>query len=268
MNKQQAVKRLVELGNDKKKMEKLSLKPLVTKIALAHPLVGEIVEDDLTEMTVKQILHVITELDKEQAEEVVDTELSPEELVKVEEEEKANDDAVVETPKDPPIFTSMCGMPFDPNLSGSCHKQCQIDFPEAFKACMENHALQPAEPPRPSSSSRAASLGMNEWYHRPGTQGGELDRFFQEGHVGTVEEIAKFANCNPRRVMIHIKHLIADFDIKILKTTRKNDDKSISTVFFWADKDKRRKGEEIEGKTGFPNGFPKGHPCYKAPATV
>lgn len=241
------------------------------KELLSHPRIEEITEDDLKDMTVKNLQLLKKELDAEEAEELAAKENGDTEEGGTNDNNADDEGGTEESlpPEDASAeeFTSMCGMPYDPSASGSCFTQCSKEFPEEFARCTTHFAATPHVAPS-QSQKRAASQGMNEWYHRPGTQGGELDRFFMEGKVGSVDEIAKFADCNPRRVMIHIKHLIADFEINILKTGRKNDDGSVSTVYFWADKDKRRKGEAIKGKTGFPNGFPKSHPCYKEPVSA
>jgi len=215
------------------------------ELLLAHKQIGELSADDLEKMNMKSLEALRKELDAEVSTETPEN--VPEELPNgtIGEEIKP--------------FTSMCGLSFDPSKSGACFGQCADEFPDSFKDCQNNFSAQPA---KAAKAKAAPGLGMNQWYHRPGSQGGELDRFFEEGKVGTVEEIALFANCNTRRVMIHIKHLIADFNVSILKAGRKNEDGTTSTVYFWSEKDKRRKGELIEGKTAFPNGFPKDHPCY------
>lgn len=218
-------------------------------LLLGYKNLGDLDEESLEAMTVPNLNLLKEELDKELAEEAGETPESKKETPA----EKPKE----ETPK--AEFTPMCGLEFDPAAKSSCNVQCKYEFPDNFKECQENFKVEPEKKP---AAKRGPSQGMNQWYHRPGSQGGNLDNFFTEGKAGTVAEIAAFAGCKDSRVMIHIKHLIADFDVEILKGTRKNKEtKKAETIFFWTKKDKRRKGVKISGKTGFPKGFPSGHPC-------
>jgi len=224
----------------------------LVKLLLNHSNIGELVESDLKKMSLKSLEALQVELDEEANQPVVEAPKKGKSKAKTEAPVKT------EAPKVEP-FLSMCGLSYDPAVKSSCNIQCKKDYPDDQARCVAHFKLAPAK----VSKEKKAVSAMNKWYHRTGTQGELLDRFFTDGNIGTVNDIAKFANCNTHRVMIHIAHLVADFGVEILKGQKKGEDGKANTVFFLQEKHKARKGEVVPGKTAFPNGYPKDHPCSK-----
>lgn len=201
-------------------------------------LLGEIQQGELEDFTIGQL----KALHKEMVEELEASAPVTEDA----------DSAKAET-DDNGVFTSMCGSDFDPKKNGACHKDCQVDFPDSFKACSDNFAKSDVVKKKKSGKP---AVGKTEWGHVKGKQGGLVDDFFFEGKVGTIKEIAEFAGGKEPRIMHHMKHLVADVGIEILFADKKEeieDDgkKKKVTVrsYWWSEKDKRRKGEPLEGKS-------------------
>lgn len=215
-------------------------------------LLGDIAQSKLETFTVGQLKALHKDMADELAEKSnADTEKDDENLPSTDVKETDGND----TPKS---FASMCGNEFDPKKTGTCYKQCQVDFPEAFKACSEHYAtLETVGSKRKSSKP---SAGKSEWGHTNGKQGGLIDNFFFEGQVGTMAEICDFCGGKEGRVMHHMKHLVADKGVQIQYKHRKvtegeGDDAKTTQVkeYWWHDKDKRRKGDNLSGKSAYPN---------------
>jgi len=227
-------------------------------LLLTYPNIGDVTKEVLEKHKMKDLWVLKNEMDEELKKE--DTTIPDQKPEPVKTDAKAEPVKTDAKPGTKELFIPMCGITdgFDPNKKSSCNLQCVKDYPDSHAECLTHFKTLADE----KKASKPKGLGMNQWYHRPGTQGSNLDEFFTTGKIGTVKEIAEFADCNERRVMIHIKHLIWDFDVEILKGQKKNDTGKIFEAYFCADKDKRRKGTKVSGKTGFPQGFPEHHPCF------
>lgn len=153
------------------------------------------------------------------------------------------------------VFKSMCGAEFDPKKNGACHKECSQDFPDEFNKCLANFEKQEVGKPQ---VNKKPALGKTEWGHVRTKQGGMIDEFFLQGKVGSLDEISEFAKGKQHRCLHHMKHLVADVGIDIkyadkiveLPVVNEGDEakKTVVRQYWWADKDKRRKGESLEGK--------------------
>ncbi|MCK5850431.1 MAG: hypothetical protein KAH23_05900 [Kiritimatiellae bacterium] len=128
--------------------------------------------------------------------------------------------ALEKTPETPEEFKSMCGFPFDPAPAGSCTKTCKGENPEAFKACQENFKAT-AKKSTPGTTSKS-KRGKNTWGHLNGCQGALIDdRFLTAGGAHTLEEIMTAAGASRPRVISHLKHLVAVWNVDLRITSEK-----------------------------------------------
>ena len=211
----------------------------------ANPgLLGEIPQNELEAFKVGQL----KALYKDMADELAETEKpAPVPSTDVKDGDKKTTD-----------FLSMCGSDFNPKKTGECYKQCAADFPEAFKTCSEHYAtLETVGSKRKSSNKHTA--GKTEWGHTNGKQGGLIDDFFFNGNVGTMKEVCDFCEGKESRVMHHMKHLVADKGVvlqyKFRKVTEGEGETAKTTQvkeYWWHEKDKRRKGDNLPGKSAYP----------------
>lgn len=211
-------------------------------------LLGEIPQKELEDFTVGQLKSLFKEMEAD-----LEAEKTPEP------KDTGSTELVVADGNEEGKFASMCGSEFNPKKTGECHKQCSVDFPEAFEACTEQYkSLESVGKVKTTPSKPTA--GKTAWGHTNGKQGGLIDDFFFNGEVGTLADIAKFANGKEQRCMHHMKHLVFDLGIVIKynfdKVVEKVDDKEVTKQikkYWWADKDKRRKGDKLEGKSAYPS---------------
>jgi len=208
-------------------------------------LLGDLPRETLTDYTVGQLKALLKDMEAD-----LKTGDEPDGAIVV------FDDVTGEKPESK--FATMCGMEFDPKKSGECNKQCSEDFPEAFAACSENYkSLEKVGKTKTKSSK--PSVGKTAWGHTNGKQGGLIDDFFFNGGVGTIEDVCEFSGGKPQRCMHHMKHLVFDLGVCIKfnfdKVITVVDEKEVTTnvkKYWWADKDKRRKGDELKGKSAYP----------------
>jgi len=201
--------------------------------------IGEVTQEELLAMNVGQLKNLKLEIEKE----IAEKNAPPPE--KKENEDEQDGDKTSDSK-----FISMCGSEFDPKATGSCHKQCQVDFPEAFKACSEQYKVQPAAKTTQRAKAPAGG-GKTRWNHVSNSQAGRIDEMIIAGEPKSLKEIAEFAQAKEPRTLAHMQHLVADWGIEILSTDRKKEDGKSETVYFWSEKDKRRKGTVLEGKSAY-----------------
>lgn len=122
--------------------------------------------------------------------------------------------ALVETPEE---FKSMCGFEFDPAQAGSCYKTCQGESPEAFASCVENFKLTAKK----TTSVSKAKRGKNVFGHLNGCQGALIDDALLTGKAFTIEKLMKNAKATHPRVVSHLKHLYAVWNVDLQITDKK-----------------------------------------------
>lgn len=212
-------------------------------------LLGEIQRDDLDGFTIGQLKALYKEMVEDLAQQQKPVEGEGKELAVV--EDGTNEEKADSTSK----FMTMCGSEFNPKTSGECFKQCSVDFPEAFEACLAEYKKLDLAPTKKRSTS---TIGKTTWGHLKTAQGGRIDDFFFEGNVGTLKEVAEFSNGKEARCLHHMKHLVYDLGIELLYGFRKEevgegDAKKVSQekVYWWAESDKRRNGEKLIGKSAY-----------------
>ena len=202
--------------------------------AFGAALLGEITQEELLTFNVGQLKALKLEIEKEVAESAAP------------QAEEKEGDAGSESK-----FISMCGSEFDPKKSGSCAKDCSKDFPEAYKACSENFKVKPEAKGKAKKAKAPVGGGKTRWNHVANSQAGKIDEVIITGEPKSLKEIAEFANAKEPRTLAHMQHLVADWGIEILYTTRKDEAGKDETIFFWSEKDKRRKGDILDGKSAY-----------------
>ena len=207
--------------------------------AFGSEALGDVTQEQLLEMNVGQLKMLKKEIEEEIAAGVaiVEKQLTDANTPK--------EETVTDTPAN---FASMCGSEFDPKKAGSCHKQCSQDFPEAFKACSENFSKKPE---KKTSAPKRAGGGKTVWNHVVNSQAGKIDECIIAGKPMSLAEIAKYAEGKEPRCLDHLKHLVFDWKIDILITKRKKEDGKDEDIYFWSEKDKRRTGDKLAGKSAY-----------------
>jgi len=206
--------------------------------AFGQEALGDVSDDDLNAMQIGQLKALKKELEKE-------TGKTEEPAAGKQEEGKLE-----ELPKSQ--FISMCGSEYDPKKSGSCAKQCNKDFPEAFKACSENFAAKASvgTTTKTKKTKAPATGGKTIWNHVASSQAGLIDECIIGGKQMTLAEIAAYAKAKEPRTLNHIQHLVADWKITILTDKRKVGEEE-KVYYFWKDKCPGAVGEPVAGKSAY-----------------
>lgn len=131
----------------------------------------------------------------------------------VEETPEVKDLTIAEAPKEE--FKSMCGFDYDPSQASGCFTACQKDNPEAFAACTENFKATAKDKKKVTKSRR----GKNVFGHLIGCQGAKIDDIFTlEKGVHSMDDIMKYAEATRPRVISHLKHLVAVWNVDLRMT--------------------------------------------------